>query len=78
MLVNEREMQWRPRELVVKARCGPGSSEQGHTSHNRDSEIAYVKVPGAPSEPVSNDDTSVPAIVVASHEQTSWVMEVGP
>jgi hypothetical protein len=38
------------------------------TSHNRDSEIGYVNVPGAPSQPASNDDTSVPAIVVASHE----------
>ena len=36
-------------------------------AHNRDSEIGYVNVPGAPSQPESNDDTSVPAIVVASH-----------
>jgi hypothetical protein len=68
MLVNESEMQWRSRELVVTVRCGPGSSERGHTYHKRDSEIGYVNVPGAPSQPASNDDTSVPAIVVASHE----------
>ena len=37
-------------------------------SHKRDSEIAYVNVPGAPSQPASNDDARVPAIVVASQE----------
>ena len=37
-------------------------------THKRDKEIGYLNVPGAPSQPASNDDTSVPAIAVASHE----------
>jgi hypothetical protein len=38
------------------------------TSQNRDSEIGYVNVPGAPSQPASNDDTRAPAIGVTSQE----------
>jgi hypothetical protein len=54
--------QWYPTTITAVVESGNA------TSHNRDSEIGYVKVPGAPSQPASNDDASVPAIVVASHE----------